>query len=128
MPALKATGCERIYRETSLQNGAGQEMCLSTKCVLMHFPSNRFAGYSDWRLPTVAEWHPVIGLEWEKSEQFFWTATRRKSVVPGWMRRSKNQTAWAAIWPFNNRLWRDGGVFRDACAPTRVNRSTSSVQ
>ena len=47
----------------------------------------QFSGNEDWRLPTVAEWHTVIGLEWDKSQEIFprwrsgeryWIATGRK--------------------------------------------------
>jgi hypothetical protein len=63
-----------------------------------------FAGHSDWRLPTVADWHTVIGLEWEKSEVVFplcrsderyWSATLRTEPVPDWLLRSRNRIAWA---------------------------------
>jgi hypothetical protein len=45
-----------------------------------------FAGHTDWRLATVADWNTVIGLEWAKGEGVFprykaderyWTATGR---------------------------------------------------
>ncbi len=73
-----------------------------------------FAGHDDWRLPTVAEWHTAIGLEWGRSQAIFpgyhsgdryWTATARKEpglealpdFVLSLLRTSRHPLAWVGI-------------------------------
>lgn len=70
-----------------------------------------FAGYRDWRLPTVADWHTVLGLDWDMAAAVFplfglglryWTATgREESTIehtPGWLLRLTGTPRWPLAW------------------------------
>lgn len=86
-----------------------------------------FAGYSDWRLPTVAEWHTAIGLEWEKcqiifprydADERYWTATGRKEpfleAVPGFILKLFRQQRIPIAWVGNlGRSILDCGIMEE---------------
>jgi hypothetical protein len=64
-----------------------------------------FAGSSDWRLPTVAEWYTVMGLDSSKmadvlrvgEDQKHWTANERHEWMHGVpFLRSRHNCAWSA--------------------------------
>lgn len=70
-----------------------------------------FAGHHDWRLPTVADWHTLLGLDWDKATAIFplfglglryWTATGREEATientPGWLLRLTGTPRWPLAW------------------------------
>lgn len=80
-----------------------------------------FAGFHDWRLPTVAEWHTILYLGWDKGESVFprykrderfWTATGRDKPFLGY-----SGISWAAstCWG-GNRLGAPAQVPGHVCA------------